>query len=91
MAISNELGAGGAGFHGDQAKRVRAVLQSVETAGEDVDALKTAVTALATLANELRTDHNALLAKLDADAGVTDTNYVASNGTTAPAVVYPAP
>lgn len=91
MAISKELGAGGAGFHGDQAKRVRAVLQSVETAGEDVEALKAAVEDLATLANELRTDHNALLAKLDADAGVTDTNYAATNGVSAPAVVYPAP
>lgn len=91
MAISNELGAGGAGFHGDQAKRVRAVLQSVETAGADVDALKTAAEDLATLANELRVTHNALLAKLDADAGVTDTDYAASNSVTAPAVVYPAP
>ncbi len=31
--------------------------------------------ALATLVNELKADHNALLTKLDADAGVTDTNY----------------
>jgi hypothetical protein len=41
MPVSKELGAGGAGFHGDQAKRVRTILNSVETAGEDVDALKT--------------------------------------------------
>ena len=33
------------------------------------------VNQLATLANELKADHNALLTKLDADAGVTDTNY----------------
>lgn len=91
MPLSSELGAGGAGFHGDQAKRVRAILNSVETAGTDVDALKAATEDLATLANELRTTHNALLAKLDADAGVTDTNYAATNGVTAPAVVYPAP
>ena len=31
--------------------------------------------ALATLVNELKADFNALLTKLDADAGVTDTNY----------------
>lgn len=31
-----------------------------------------------TLVNELKTKHNALLAKLDADAGVTDTNYAAT-------------
>lgn len=36
---------------------------------EDLDALQTA--------------YNALLAKLDLDAGVTDTDYVATNGVTA--------
>lgn len=30
--------------------------------------------------NELITNHNALCAKLDADAGVTDTNYAATLG-----------
>ncbi len=44
-----------------------------------VDELQTKVTALAALANELKTDYNATLAKLDADAGVTDTNYAATN------------
>jgi hypothetical protein len=32
--------------------------------------------------NALATKYNALLAKLDADAGVTDTNYVANVGVT---------
>lgn len=41
---------------------------------------------LATLTAELRTDHNALLTKLDADAGVTDTNYAATVGISAAAV-----
>ncbi|MDP9355859.1 MAG: hypothetical protein M3R02_11385 [Chloroflexota bacterium] len=56
--------------------------------------LQSIVTALATLTNELKADHNAtvtlvnelkgdvngLLAKLDLDAGVTDTNYAATHG-----------
>lgn len=42
---------------------------------------------LVTLANELKADHNALLAKLDADAGVTDTNYAATLATAAPNAV----
>ena len=33
---------------------------------------------LKTLTDELKADHNALLAKLDADAGVTDINYAAT-------------
>lgn len=33
---------------------------------------------LGTAFNELIKSHNAMLAKLDADAGVTDTNYVAT-------------
>ncbi len=45
--------------------------------------LQSIVTALATLTNELKADHNALLARLDADAGVTDTNYAASHATSA--------
>lgn len=32
-----------------------------------------------TFCNSLRTAYNATLAKLDADAGVTDTNYAATN------------
>jgi hypothetical protein len=41
----------------------------------DMKAVLTVLNQLATLANELKADHNALLTKLDADAGVTDTNY----------------
>ena len=37
---------------------------------------------LGTKLNELITQHNALCAKLDADAGVTDTNYAATLGIT---------
>jgi hypothetical protein len=33
---------------------------------------------LAALANELRTDHNALLAQMDTDAGITGTNFAAN-------------
>lgn len=46
--------------------------------------LVAAVNNLATLVNELKADYNATLAKLDADAGVTDTNYVAQHATAAP-------
>ena len=35
---------------------------------------------LGDLLDDLITQHNALLAKLDADAGVTDTNYAATLG-----------
>lgn len=37
---------------------------------------------LITAHNDLATKHNALLAKLDADAGVTDTNYAATQTAT---------
>ena len=36
------------------------------------------VNQLVTLANELKADHNGAMTKLDADAGVTDTNYNAT-------------
>lgn len=48
--------------------------------------LKSDLDALAVLANDLRTKHNGMMAKLDADAGVTDTNYAALGNVTAPAV-----
>jgi hypothetical protein len=51
-----------------------------------IDELQTKVTALATLATECKTDHNGLLAKLDADAGVTDTNYAATQTVAAASV-----
>ena len=40
---------------------------------------------LVALTTELRTDFNAVLTKLDADAGVTDTNYSATRAIAAPA------
>lgn len=88
MALPNELGDGGSGFHGDAAVRVRAILNSVATAGADVAALQDAVVDLVALANELKADHNALLAKLDLDAGVTDTDYAGSLTVAAANVVY---
>ncbi len=39
---------------------------------------------LVALVNELKADHNALLAKLDLDAGVGDTNYAALHSVTSP-------
>jgi len=39
---------------------------------------------LRVLTSEIKTDYNATLAKLDADAGVTDTNYVALRAIAAP-------
>lgn len=41
-------------------------------------ALRGEIAALKALVNETKAKHNALLAKLDADAGVTDVNYVAT-------------
>lgn len=41
------------------------------------------IKALITLVNELKADHNGLVAKLDADSGITDTNYAALHGTSA--------
>lgn len=75
MALPKDLGQGASGFHGDVAVRVRAALEAVEGAVE--------------LANELRTDFNALLVKLDADTGVNSTDYAATLSITAPAVAYP--
>lgn len=45
--------------------------------------LKSNIATVRTMANELKVDHNALLAKLDLDAGVTDTNYAALHATAA--------
>jgi len=64
MALPNDLGQGASGFHGDVAVRVRGVLAAAE-----VDS--------ATLATVVA-NFNALLAKLDADAGVTDADYVST-------------
>lgn len=61
MALPNQLGHGGTGFHGDDAVRLRTTLSSLRTLG-----------------NEIKADHNDVLAKLDLDSGVTDTNYAAT-------------
>ncbi len=45
--------------------------------------LATFLTNVVTLVNELKTDYNLVLAKLDADAGVTDTNYAATRAVAA--------
>jgi hypothetical protein len=82
VALPKELGAGGTGLHGDQAIRLRPILSGAS----DVVAV---IEDLVALVNETRDAHNALLAQLDADAGVTDTNYVATHTVAAPAVVYP--
>lgn len=52
--------------------------------GQMVTALVREYNQLAALVNEMRTDYIALLAKLDADAGVTDTNYAATLTIAAP-------
>lgn len=43
--------------------------------GDDAVRLRTTLSALRTLGNEIRLDHNAVLAKLDLDGGVTDTDF----------------
>lgn len=55
-------------------------------AGEIDDDMVREWNQMRTLVNELKADHNALLAKLDADAGVTDTNYAATVAVAAPDV-----
>jgi hypothetical protein len=51
-------------------------IQYVRSTEADDDVVR-GLNQLAALCNELKADHNALLTKLDADAGVTDTNYAA--------------
>lgn len=48
-----------------------------------VAALVTKINALESALNTFQTKYNATLTKLDADAGVTDTNYNSTNGVTA--------
>ncbi len=60
MALNKQLGFGRTGWHGQESVSHRSALN---TAG------------MATLLNELATDHNAALAKLDTDNTVTDTDY----------------
>jgi hypothetical protein len=52
--------------------------------GADIDAIITVLAQYNTFLVELRADYNALLAKLDADAGVTDTTYVSLRAIAAP-------
>lgn len=47
-------------------------------AGEVDDDIVEVINQLAALTAELKADFNALLTKLDADAGVTDTNYAST-------------
>lgn len=54
--------------------------------GEDAVPTRTTLSSLVTLANEIRTDHNALLTKLDGDTGVPSTNYAAQRAIAAAAV-----
>jgi arsenate reductase-like glutaredoxin family protein len=44
--------------------------------------LYTLLSSLVTAVNALKTDHGTLIAKLNSDAGVTDTNYAASTANT---------
>ncbi len=48
--------------------------------GDDAVSTRTTLSKLVTLANEIKTDHAALVAKLDLDGGAADTNYAALHG-----------
>jgi hypothetical protein len=54
--------------------------------GQIIDDLITAHNLLVTALNAVRADHNTLIAKLNADAGVTDTNYAVSTASAQTAV-----
>lgn len=55
----------------------------LQTLRDKSNNLEDFLTALSTLINEMKADHNALLAKLDADVGINDTNYVTLHTTSA--------
>jgi len=55
--------------------------ESVRPNEVDDDAVRT-LNQISALLTEIKTKHNALCAKLDADAGVTDTNYAATQNIT---------
>lgn len=57
-------------------RSLKADLDSMNPAAANAK-LGSVVQELITAYNDLATKHNALLAKLDADAGITDTNYAA--------------
>lgn len=56
--------------------------QDVTANGMNQGDLVAVLTNLSAAVNALITDHNTLIAKLNADAGVTDTNYAASTAST---------
>lgn len=56
--------------------------QDVKAGGMNQGDLYAVVSNLVDAVNALISDHNTLRAKLNADAGVTDTNYAASTATT---------
>lgn len=51
--------------------------------GADIDAMVEVINQLVALANQTKTKVNETLAKLDADSGVSDTNYAAQKAVTA--------
>jgi arsenate reductase-like glutaredoxin family protein len=56
--------------------------QSVTGSGMNQGDLVALLTNMATAINALIANHNTLVAKLNADAGVTDTNYAVSTAST---------
>jgi hypothetical protein len=62
--------------------RARFPGRQAETLISAIDALKQDVDAINTCVNNLVTAQNTLATKLNADAGVTDTNYAAANAGT---------
>jgi hypothetical protein len=56
--------------------------QSITGSGMNQGDLVALLTNMATAINALISDHNTLRAKLNTDAGVTDTNYAASTAST---------
>ena len=56
--------------------------QNLSGSGMNQGDLAALLTNMATSINALIANHNTLIAKLNADAGVTDTNYAVSSATT---------
>lgn len=56
--------------------------QSITGSGMNQGDLVALLTNMAASVNALRSDHNTLVAKLNLDAGVTDTNYAVSTAST---------
>jgi len=54
--------------------------------GDDAVKLRLAMESIATMSNDMQTEHDGLLAKLDADATVADADYAALHATTATAI-----